>query len=788
MLIIVESPAKAKTISKIVGNKYVVKASVGHIRSLSDSKKTDDGRSLEINGIDIENDFEPIYVIDPDKKNIVSELKKLAKSEKNEILFATDSDREGEAISWHLAKVLGVKDFSGIKRLEFHEITKKAIESALQNPRPLNSPLVFAQQARQVLDKLVGYKLSPVLWKTMGNYRLSAGRVQSPALKIVVDREKEITAFKPEEYWEINGLFSLQNKQKLVWNWLDWPGDETNQSLDLDQITARDRQKELENTDLYLALTKIAGKAVPKTISSKSQVETLLGQIQENTEFFVSSITKKNYKVNTKPPFITSTLQQSASSSLGYPPKTTMRIAQKLYEGVDIDGEPTALITYMRTDSFNLSQESIETARNWISKNYPKALPESPRYYKSKSRNSQEAHEAIRPTDPSRTPQSLAGKIDAQMLKLYDLIWKRMVASQMLDEEKESVTFTVDNSQKDQFLGVISWTVKPGFKILTNPKSIQRPVDNLWITEKNPLFLAELFNRQKFTQPPSRYSPASLIKKMEELGIGRPSTYASIISTLQDRQYVETLGASLKPTSLGTSIADLLTDHFEKVTSSEMTAEMEENLDKISRGEETYLNVLRSFWSGFKPLVENTTNSLLPEDKKKYRETETDITDPKTGDKMVLKMGRFGEYYQNPQQPENMYPKNFREVEVELLRAKNEVGDKINGLKCEDCGKDLIVRVSNSSVRPYVACPDYRVGNKHTIVNFQKIVDPEGWAEKESKRKKYPARAPNPKNSTDPSKSTNNKNSTGKTKTKFSTKTKKTVKSKKSSKPKASLK
>jgi len=745
MLIIVESPAKAKTISKIVGKKHIVKASVGHIRALSDATKTKDGRKLEINGIDIERDFTPLYIIDDGKKKVVTELKKLAKSAQDGILFATDSDREGEAISWHLAEVLGVKDSTSIQRLEFHEITKKAIDHAMKNPRPLDVQLVSAQQARQVLDKLVGYKLSPVLWKTMGNYRLSAGRVQSPALKLVVDREKEIQAFKPEEFWEINGFFALQDPTRLERVEVPWEVQSEEKSLPDSNIqgssqSPRNRQKEVEQSPLYLKLTKIAATPVPKVIHSGQEVAELTGDLDNNTAFQISSITKQQKKMRTKPPFTTSTLQQAASSQLGMTPKTTMRLAQKLYEGVSLNGEPTALITYMRTDSLNLSQESMAAAREWIGKNHASELPDKPRYYSSKSRNAQEAHEAVRPTNPLRTPESLRGVLDAQLWKLYSLIWKRMIGSQMDDEVKEILTFAVDNSKKDQFQGSLSWTIKPGFKLVTYPDSIVKPVDNLWITEGNTLYLDTLFTRQKFTQPPARYSAASLIKKLEELGIGRPSTYASIISTLQDRQYVETQGSAMKPTALGMSIADLLTDHFEKVTSSTMTAEMEENLDKISRGEATYTNILSQFWGDFKPHVDQTLESLKPEDKKKYRETETDVVDPKFGDRMVLKMGRFGEYYQNPQHPEVMYPKNFREIETELARATAEIGDKLHGLKCAECEKDLIVRVSKASIRSYVACPDYRVGNKHTVMNSQQILDPDGWVEKQKKRSKQPTK------------------------------------------------
>lgn len=705
MLIIVESPAKAKTISKIVGSKYVVKASIGHIRGLSDSKKTADGRSLEVNGIDTENDFLPIYEIDEKKKDVVSELKKLAKASKDGILFATDSDREGEAISWHLADVLGVKDKSTIQRLEFHEITQKAIQEAIANPRKLNLQLVSAQQARQVLDKLVGYKLSPVLWKAMSNFHLSAGRVQSPALHLICLREQEILAFKPEEFWEITGSFSDDelNKAKEIWQIAE---DQDNSKKD-----------ETLPKNLNLKLSKIKGKKLPEKVTSKQELITILDNLADFPQFKVTSVTQKTEKSYTRPPFITSTLQQAASSKLGLPPKLTMQMAQKLYEGIDIDGQPTALITYMRTDSVNLSQESVELARQFIKKEFPDFLPKESKFYKSKSRNAQEAHEAIRPTNPMMSPQKLRGKLEPRMLKLYELIWTQMIACQMTDEIRERVSFDLENSRTDQFGGSIAWTTHLGFKAITGEEVSLKPKFSLEVGQV--LFLQELLYLQKFTSPPSRYSPASLIKKLEELGIGRPSTYASIISTLQDREYVENKQNVMYPSTLGMKINDLLTDNFAEITGSAMTAQMEDNLDQISRGEKEYKQVLSEFWWPFKKEVEEKSG-IINENKEKYKSTETDVLDPKHGDLMVLKIGRFGEYFQNPNHPESIYPKNFREYEVAINEARVTYADQTKGKKCEICKKDLIVRVSKASLKPYIACPDYKVGNKHTVmaVNF----------------------------------------------------------------------
>jgi len=696
MLIIVESPAKAKTISKIVGKTHTVKASVGHIRKLSSQKTTVDGRKLEINGVDIEKDFKPIYEIDKEKRKVISEIKKLAKTAKDGILFATDSDREGEAISWHLSEILGIKDKSKVRRLEFHEITKTAIKKAIDKPRSLNLNLVSAQRARQVLDKLVGFKVSPMIWKVMSNYKLSAGRVQSPALRLICEREKQILAFKPEEYWEIEGIF-----------------DST--SVKLQEIFLSSEQKKPENLD-YFRLTKIKDKKLPE-LKAKKEVQELTEDLAKFPEFKVVSIKERKETSRTKPPFITSTLQQAASSSLGFSPKVTMGIAQKLYEGVDIDGSPTALITYMRTDSVNLSKDSIESCREYIQANFPEFVPDSAKFYKSKSRNAQEAHEAIRPTNPLLTPASLKSKLETRLWKLYDLIWKRTVACQMTDEVRVRFNFDLANQSKDVFAGSIAWTIHPGYKALY-PNLIS-PKKNFDLKEGQVLFLQKVFYQQNFTKPPARYSAASLVKKLEDLGIGRPSTYASIISTLTDREYVESQKSQMMPTTLGMKVNDLLTENLQIVTSAELTAQMESFLDEVSRGKKSYQEILNNFWWDFKKEVEKTTDQVSL-DREKYRSSRTDVLCPTCSSQMELRIGRFGEYFQCLSVAEHRFAKNFREYKIALEKAQQEYSEQTKGEKCQVCGKDMIVRVSKAKLKPYIACPDYRVGNKHSIISVNK--------------------------------------------------------------------
>jgi len=811
MLIIVESPAKAKTISKILGKSHIVKASVGHIRQISEDKKTKDGRKLEINGIDIDSGFLPIFEVDPGKKDVVKELKTLTKKA-GKILFATDEDREGEAISWHLAKVLNL-DEKKIERLVFHEITKTAIEKALKNTRKLDLNLVTAQQARQVLDKLVGYKLSPVLWQVLKNRRLSAGRVQSPALKLVVDRENEIENFIPENYQEIFGWFvseyssstvgkenpqnfsnsdlleGVNKNPSVAANFNSPSSSSSNGKQELsstDKITVSkpvlkqtinetetEKLKQIDFTKAF-RLTLLQGEKIPAKIKQTKGLKQKLDKLLEIKNFTVKDSQIKPEKAYPKPPFTTSTLQQAASSFLGFAPRRTMRLAQRLYEGVQVDGSPTALITYMRTDSLNLSTESLTKARQFLKKTFPQFLPPKAKTYTTKSKSAQEAHEAIRPTDPLRTPASLRGKIEPDQLKLYELIWKRMVSSQMTEQVKERLTVILENNQQDEFTGGISRTVKDGFRAVWNYGNKPDDVETWKYFESvkaEGQVLHRLVIKQSQTKPPARYSPASLIKKLEELGIGRPSTYASIISTLHDRKYVDDNPKVLIPTVLGRQVSLVLVDNFAQVTSSDLTADLENNLDKLATGESQYTEVLKHFWTELLKQVE-ISGQVLTENQAKYVSVKTNVKDPKTGEEMEIRFGPYGEYYQNLKNPEAKYPidyfekkaklekvkneigedlekitcptcghkmelkagrfgeyfqclnvkehrfpKNFREYNAALKEAQEKFADQAKGKKCEECSKDLIVRVSKSSLKPYIACPDYKVGNKHTVTN-----------------------------------------------------------------------
>lgn len=704
MLIIVESPAKARTIRSILGNKYTVEASIGHIRAISDERKTKDGRKLLINGIDIEKGFQPIFEIAEGKKDLVSKLKKLAKEHKNQILFATDSDREGESISWHLSEVLGIKDKSSIKRLEFHEITADAIQEAVAHPRPLNTSLVEAQKARQVLDKIVGYRLSPVLWTTLSDYKLSAGRVQSPALVLVFQREKEIEAFKPEEYWEGLGDFANNTSTLAVQKFA--PEDQVEEKL---PFVIKNLKKGVE--------------AINATT-----VEEIITDLKNHPKFVVTDVSQKAATSRPRPPFTTSTLQQAASSRLGFAPRLTMSTAQRLYEGVDIDGRPTALITYMRTDSTFLSNEALNKVRSYISGRSPQVLEEKTRYFSSKSKNAQEAHEAIRPTNPHLTPDMLKGKIDARQWKLYDLIWRRTLATQCKDEQRLLTTYTLTNSDGYSFTFTYSKQTEQGYKFYDKTSEKQGMIPSVTLAQGGVYYLSALQLFQKFTQPPGRYSPASLIKKLEELGIGRPSTYASIISTLYDRGYVDENTKSLIPTTLGKTVARILLENFAEVTGNEMTSEMEDGLDKISRHELDYQTLLENFWKRFDAEVTKKT-AELKEKRAEYKQVSSEkIPDPSGKGMLVLKLGRFGEYWQNEEDPKIMYPKNFREIEETLKRNYELYGSKVEGLISPISRESLVIRVSKKTLNPYVATEAYTVGSKEKALNIEKLNEM-GWTQ-----------------------------------------------------------
>ena len=536
-LVIVESPTKAKTISKFLGQDFIVKSSFGHVRDLPKSKL----------GVDVEHGFEPQYTVSKDKLKTVKELKDAAKKT-DEILFATDEDREGEAISWHLAHILDIKPAKA-KRITFHEITKTAITDAIKHPRALDLKLVDAQQARRVLDRLVGYELSPFLWRKVAK-GLSAGRVQSVTVRLVVEREREILAFKVQEYWSLEGLFTTGN-----------------------------------SADFLAKLNSIKGKKVDRLdIKNKEEVDKILADLKKST-YKVTNLEQKEAKRLPSAPFTTSTLQQEANNRLGFSAKQTMRLAQMLYEGIELGSEGSVgLITYMRTDAVNLSTKFLTEAKEVIIKEFGKdyALKE-PRLFKNKSKNAQEAHEAIRPTEVSRVPETVEPFLEKNQFRLYDLIWRRSLATQMAAAELKSANIDLESNNQYGFRATGQRLTFDGFLKLYPDRTKENILPEVKIGDA--LDCRELKPEQHFTEPPARYSDASLVKALEEYGIGRPSTYAPTIATIEDRGYVERDDKKkLKPREIAFLVNDLLVEHFPQIVDYKFTAQMEENLDDIAEG------------------------------------------------------------------------------------------------------------------------------------------------------------------------------------------------------------
>lgn len=597
-LVIVESPTKAKTIQKFLGDGFIVESSLGHVRDLPKSDM----------GIDIEGGtFEPKYVVPKLKAQHVKKLKDLAKKSQ-EIIFASDEDREGEAISWHLAQVLGIEPDQA-KRIVFHEITKTAIEEALKNPRHIDQKLVDAQQTRRILDRLVGYELSPLLWKKVAR-GLSAGRVQSVAVRLVVEREREIQKFVPDEYWSLSGTFYSPEK--------------------VDQTFTAD-------------LHAIDNKKVNKLdLKNKEQMDSILADLKDKT-FSVNKIEKKETKRTPPPPYTTSSLQQSANNVFGYSAKQTMRLAQQLYEGVEVGTEGlVGLITYMRTDSLNLSDKFISEANDYIKNTWGDkfSLP-TPRRYKNTSKGAQEAHEAIRPTDPTRTPDSLENYLTPQQLKVYTIIWKRALATQMSAARLNKVAMDIV-TDKYLFRANGQSMIFPGWLALypNNVKEEMLPE----LKENDDINCKELKPEQHFTEPPARYSDATLVKTLEEYGIGRPSTYAPTIATIEDRKYVERDdNKKLKPTDIAFVVNDLLVEHFPQIVDYAFTAQMEENLDEIAEGTKDWQPIIATFYHPFHDLIEKKGDELTKENTLKMRELGID---PKTGKPIYARIGRFGAFVQ----------------------------------------------------------------------------------------------------------------------------------------------
>ena len=639
-LVIVESPAKAKTIGKYLGPDYVVKACMGHLRDLPKSKI----------GVDIENDFEPQYMPMRGKESVITDLKKTAQSSKR-VFLATDPDREGEAISWHLKYLLDLPEET-THRVTFNEITKKVVSTSIENPREIDQDLVDAQQARRILDRIVGYQLSPLLWKKVRR-GLSAGRVQSVATRMVVDREEEIRAFKPEEYWSID--VSLQ---RIV-----GPGFFTA------HYHGEGKKRELHN---------------------EVEVDEILGDI-ENAPFVVSQVKRSEKKKTPAPPFITSTLQQEASRKLGMTPRRTMSIAQQLYEGVDVAGEGTVgLITYMRTDSLRLSEEALAAAGSFIKNRYgADYYKEGPRRYKTKNA-AQDAHEAIRPSNVELEPDSIRGSLTQEQYKLYKLIWSRFLASQMSNALYDTLSIdTVSaghifraNHQSLKFVGFIA--VYEEGKDDENEEK-QTPLPNL--QEGETVLLDGFQKDQHFTQPPARYTEATLVKAMEEKGVGRPSTYATTISTILDREYVIKQDKRLSPTPLGEVVTGLMKDRFQDVIDVQFTANMEGKLDQVETGDIYWKQLLRDFYSHFHQELMDAEEALK-DTRLKVPDEETDEICEVCGRNMVIKIGRFGRFLACPGFPE--------------CKNTKPLAERMPG-RCPTCGSGMLKRKSQRGYA-YYAC------------------------------------------------------------------------------------
>ncbi|MFN3166006.1 MAG: type I DNA topoisomerase [Phycisphaeraceae bacterium] len=672
-LVIVESPTKAKTINKYLGNDYFVMASVGHIRDLPPRNPT--GVKAPVPGVDLDNDFEPTYEVMADSKKTVSELKQAAKLAED-VWFATDLDREGEAIAWHVAHALGYP-VEKAKRVVFNAITKKEIESAFGRPRPLETNRVDAQQARRILDRIVGYQVSPLLWKKVAG-GLSAGRVQSVATRLVVEREREIEAFVPDEYWKLGAVFATDADQaeKLgkAWRAFFYVGEEENPRTVKEQNAWLSERKCLraelvevggksfkpDNRDDALKAAQALGFSLEDTLEEhvedakgpqQNQV-TFLGGIGDAPDYKITKIETKRTTSRPSPPFITSTMQQQASTRLGFQLKRTMRVAQQLYEGIDLKGArgQTGLITYMRTDSTHLSGEALSACRSHIDSKLGKQyLPDKPNFYKSSNKDAQEAHEAIRPTDVSITPQSIKGALSDEQYKLYDLIWRRFVACQMVPAQWDSTAITIHAPGRDgtdaTFRATGRTLVFDGFlKVMGLPTSDDVILPPL--KEQQPVGPLDLTPTQHFTSPPPRYNEASLQKKLEEEGIGRPSTYAAIIGTIQDRKYVETVtprDRRLRATDLGKVVTDMLVNAFPKILDVGYTREMEAHLDEIESENKDWRKTLHEFYEPFKDALEHAHENLRHA-KAETQPAPDDLTCPKCGSPTEYKFGKNGRF------------------------------------------------------------------------------------------------------------------------------------------------
>ena len=666
-LIIVESPAKARTLQRYLGKSFMVKASVGHIRDLPVS-------SL---GVDIENNFSPNYVTIRGKSKIINDLKAAAKKA-DEIFLAPDPDREGEAIAYHIAECLkNIK--KPVHRALFHELTKKAILKAIEESSELNHKLFEAQQARRILDRLVGYQISPLLWEKVRR-GLSAGRVQSVAVRMICERDRAISAFKPEEYWSIDTTLAGRTPPPFK-----------------------------------ASLEKISGKKIgtkSSLVDNKASADSICTELNKS-EFTVAKVVKKQKKRNPAPPFITSSMQMEANRKLRFSAKKTMTLAQKLYEGIDLGDEgPTGLITYMRTDSTRLGEDAVVAAREYIAATFgQKYLPAKANVYRTK-KSAQDAHEAIRPTDTNNTPEKMAGLLDKDMLALYSLIWKRFVACQMTPAVFDQTSITVTTGKYD-LKATGSIMRFHGFMKLYVESTDDQPTDKSGaagqedlslpdLQEGEKLTLKEIIPAQHFTQPPPHYTEATLVKALEENGVGRPSTYAAIISTIQDKEYVVLDKRRFNPTDLGMLVNDLLVKHFPKIMDVEFTAGMEEQLDQVEEGSREWLQLLKDFYRPFSETLDKARREM---ESVKSATVPTDIPCPQCDGMMVIRWGRNGEFLACENFPTCKHTQDFRKDQDGKIVPIERDAPEESGEKCEKCGLPMVYK--HGRFGKFLACSGY---------------------------------------------------------------------------------
>ena len=659
-LVIVESPAKSKTIKKILGDGYQIEASFGHVRNLPDN----------VLGFDVNNDFKPTYVVIPEKKKVVTKLNDLAKRS-DKIYLASDPDREGEAIAWHVRELLQVPD-DKVFRIEFNEITPKAVKYAVEHSRQIDMDRVKAQQTRQILDKLVGYKLSPVLWKQLGNYRLSAGRVQSVALRMICEREEEIEAFIPQEYWSIHTIMDKDGKL-----------------FEAEVNKYKNKKIEIKNEE------------------EANKIKEFL--LNPETEFIVDKVTKKETKRKPTAPFITSTLQRAASSKLGFGVSKTMQVAQKLYEGIEIEGTPVGLITYMRTDSVRISDDAHEMAKSFILQNYgEKYYPATTNVYVKGKQNVQDAHEAIRPSYLERTPESIKQYLQPDQYKLYKLIWDKFMSSQMAPAEIANKTIDIKAGDYNLKAGTSKILFDGFLKLYNDAEEDEKDADAKIpdLEQGDKVKCKEITPKQHFTQPPPRYNEASLVKALEEHGIGRPSTYATIITVIQTRKYVEKKDKALYPTLLGRTVCKQLVNQFANIMDYKFTAGMEEKLDKIAEKKAVWNVVLKEFYTPFMEVV----NSVMKTAQKVV--IESDKKCPNCGKVMLVKTSRFGTQFLGC----SGYPECKtiislnNSVELDDVEGEGKEQQTVDE-KCEKCGSEMVMKIGPYG--KYLECKECKNRKKY---------------------------------------------------------------------------